>query len=290
MKKVIYKVLFFAALLALYMQLDAPTPGKALIGDEINAPKQWKDAQQSEFVIATYNIRRSKGNDGERDISRSAAVLKQAQADIVGLNELSGTLFYGSKDQAEQMAQLLDTGWLFAPTDDRWYQHYFGNGLLSRFPVSEWQVHPLYAGVKETRSLRNMIIANIPINGRELHVLVTHLDRGNIREQQLTQVLNRFRQLPEPAVILGDFNSEIDNQQLQEFLSDPHYTDAVKIAMGKQLERIDWIISKGLEVKSGGMQERGISDHPAFWVRFAFPGNSDMAESGDMTGSSDMAE
>lgn len=271
MKKIFFRGLLLALLVAFYMNAATPKPGKALIGDTINPPAQWKSAQQPEFVVATYNIRRSKGNDGIRDISRSAGVLKKADADIVGLNELSGTLFYGRVDQAQQMARLLATGWLFAPTDDRWYQHYFGNGLLSRFPAAQWQIHPLYAGLKGIRSLRNMIIATIPINGTEVHFLITHLDRGEIREQQLTQVLNRFRELPEPAVMLGDLNSDSGNQQLAELLQKPQYTDAVTVAVGNQLGRIDWIISKGLVVKSGGMEERGISDHPAYWVRFGFP-------------------
>lgn len=271
MKKLFSRALILALLVVLYINADTPKPGKALIGDAINPPAAWKDSQQPEFIVATYNIRRSKGNDGVRDISRSAGVLKKADADIIGLNELSGTLFYGRVDQAQQMARLVKTGWLFAPTDDRWYQHYFGNGLLSRFPVSQWQIHPLYAGVKEIRSLRNMIIATIPINGNDVHILVTHLDRGAIREQQLSQVLNQFRQLPEPAVILGDFNTPGDNPQLLELFNNPAYTDAVKVALGKQENRIDWIISKGLQIKSGGMQERGISDHPSYWIRFGFP-------------------
>ena len=259
----------------LYINADTPKPGKALIGEAINAPEAWKDSRQSEFIVATYNIRRSKGNDGVRDISRSAGVLKKADADIVGLNELSGTLFYGRVDQAEQMARLLETGWLFAATDDRWYQHYFGNGLLSRFPVTQWQVHPLYAGVKKIRSLRNMIVATIPVNGIDVNILVTHLDRGAIREQQLMQVLNRFQQLPEPAVILGDFNTHADSPQLRALFANPVYSDAVTVALGEQENRIDWIISKGLQIKSGGMQERGISDHPSYWIRFALPETSE---------------
>jgi len=268
--KIVILLVFAILLTLIFLQANMSRPGKALKGNDINAPSRWKETDQHRFVVATYNIRRGRGNDGIGDISRSAEVLKNARADIVGLNELSGTLFYGIDDQAEQIARILDTGWLFAPTEDRLFQHYFGNGLLSRFPVSHWEIHPLYEGIKESCNSRNMIIARIPISGKDVHFLITHLDRCEINELQLSHVLKTFKTLPSPAVVLGDFNVDADHPHLSSFLNQSEFSDSISTALKKDISRVDWIISKGLVVADGGMEPKGVSDHPGFWVEFEF--------------------
>ena len=273
MKNLPGKIIIVGLLVAVSLLSDRPLPGKALVGEQINQPEVWADPDRNNFVVATYNIRRSKGNDGIRDISRSAGVLERAGADVVGLNELSGTLFYGFENQARQLGTLLGTGWLFAPVEDRWYQNYFGNGLLSKFPVNHWEIHPLFAewGEEESRSLRNMIIATIPIADKDVNFLITHLDRGAINERQLQYVIRTFQQLSAPAVLLGDLNVSIDNVQIMALLDTSGYDDAIRLATGDRKPHIDWIISKGLIVKSGGIEPGGVSDHAGYWVEFELP-------------------
>jgi len=256
------------AALLIFVVVDAntPVPGIAAYGENINAPASWAQADPDRIVVATYNIRRSKGEDNERDITRAADVLRDANADIVGLNELSGTLFYGLADQAEQIGGMLQAGWLFAPAYQLFYQPHFGNGLVSRFSVSSWQIHPLFA--EEDSSFRNMIVAAIPIGKTTLTTLTTHLDRSAVRDRQLGQVLARFASLPSPAVLMGDLNTRADDETLSAFLENPVYTDAIFAALG-QPHDVEWIISKGLTVKSGGSEPPGVSDHPAYWVEFS---------------------
>jgi endonuclease/exonuclease/phosphatase family metal-dependent hydrolase len=255
-----------ALLIFIVVEANTPVPGIAVYGEYINAPASWVQAVPDRIVVASYNIRRSKGEDNERDISRAAGVLRDADADIVGLNELSGTLFYGLADQAEQIGGILQAGWLFAPAYELFYQPHFGNGLVSRFLVSSWQIHPLFA--EEDSSFRNMIIATIPIADTTLTTLTTHLDRSAVRDRQLGQVLARFASLPSPAVLMGDLNTRVDDPRLSAFLENPAYTDAIFTALG-QPHDVEWIISKGLNVKSGGSEPPGVSDHPAYWVEFS---------------------
>jgi endonuclease/exonuclease/phosphatase family metal-dependent hydrolase len=253
------------ALFLLYVLVDANTavPGKALAGTSIDAPTRWSIPDADRFVVSTYNIRRSKGLDDKRDISRAAAVLRTAQADIVGLNELSGTLWYGRTNQAAQIGALLDFGWLFAPAYELLFQPYMGNGLVSRWPVSDWEVEPLITGDTESSSYRNMIVAAIPLKEKTLHVVITHLDRGPVRKRQLRQVIERFQQLPEPAILLGDLNTRADSPQIADLLSQSGVSDAIAVAPNCEERSVDWIISRGLKVLSCDMQERGVSDHPA---------------------------
>ena len=259
------------AVLLVYVLVDAntPIPGRALSGEGINPPSQWKEADPQGFVVATFNIRRSKGEDGVRDITRSARVLQDAGADIVGLNELSGTFFYGLTDQAEQLGRLLEAGWLYAPAYRQFYQDHFGNGLISRFPIDTWRIHPLLTSEDHDDSYRNMIVASMVVSDTEVHILNTHLDRSGVRSKQLGQVLEHFRALPSPAVLIGDLNARHDDEILAEFLEDARYIDATHSI--DDAHDVEWIISKGLTVVSGGMEPVGISDHPAYWVKFRIP-------------------
>ena len=77
------------AALLIFVVLDAntPIPGAATYGESINPPDRWAQADPDRFVVSTYNIRRSKGEDNKRDISRAADVLRDADADIIGIAE-----------------------------------------------------------------------------------------------------------------------------------------------------------------------------------------------------------
>ena len=238
-----------------------------MYGQSISPPSEWKVADESSFVIATYNIRRSKGSDGKRDIKRTASALEHIDADIIGLNELSGTLFYGLNNQAEQIGQLLDAGWLFAPTYRQFFQNHFGNGIVSYFPVDEWRVHPLLNSNNHDASYRNMVIVKIPFGSKALYVLNTHLDRSEVRGRQLRQVLEQFTSLPSPAVLVGDLNTRPNDNIMTDFLSSSEYIDFTQII--NQKHDVEWIIGKGLTYISGGMGPADASDHPAYWAELA---------------------
>ena len=266
MKGILGKTALVALVVYVFVDANTPIPGRALLGEGINPPSQWKESDSDGFVVATYNIRRSKGEDGVRDISRSARVLQDADIDIVGLNELSGTLFYGLTDQAEQLGRLLEAGWLFAPAYQQFFQDHFGNGLISRFSIDSWRINPLLTSEDHDDSYRNMIIVSLMVSDTKVHILNTHLDRSGVRNRQLHQVLEHFRGLPSPAILIGDLNTRHDDEVLAEFLKDPLYVDATHSIDPEH--DVEWIISKGLTVVSGGMEPVGVSDHPAYWVKF----------------------
>ena len=261
---------FVLLALAVYFLVDFATerPETATFGNNINPPSNWKVPNKNSFVVATYNIRRSKGEDGKRAIDRSIKVLENSGADIIGMNELSGTIFYGLTNQAEQVGKSLDAGWLFAPTYRQFFQDYFGNGIVSKFAVDWWAVHPLLSSEIHDSSPRNMIIASIPVGDTRLYLINTHLDRREDRKAQLGQVLKSFSSLPSPAILLGDLNTRADDPLLSQFLKNPDYLNATYAIDNRH--DVEWIISKGLSVLSGGSEPVGVSDHPAYWIKFGF--------------------
>jgi endonuclease/exonuclease/phosphatase family metal-dependent hydrolase len=233
--------------------------GSPTRNDALGAPNP------SRFRVATYNIHRGKGLDGIRDLKRTAQVLRDA--DLVGLNEVAGPPLWGRADQAEQLARNLKIGWLFAPNQYRWHRYHFGNGLLSRLEVGRWTSEPLAYDEATTNSPRNRLLAEIMAGAQPITVMVTHLDRGRIRPVQLQSVLSEFV-AHTPAVLVGDLNTTAADPVFVAFFADSNNVDAIGRSLGTSDDknRIDWIITRGMNVLSGGMEPAGVSDHPCYWV------------------------
>jgi endonuclease/exonuclease/phosphatase family metal-dependent hydrolase len=234
-------------------------------GVGISWPDDSRPASKSRFRIATYNIRRGKGTDGVRDLNRTANVLRDA--DLIGLNEVGGPPFWDQTDQAEQLGRTLRIGWLFAPNQYRWHKYHFGNGLLSRLEVGRWTSEPLVYDRATTNSYRNRLVAEVMAGSQPITFMVTHLDRGPIRPVQLQSVLGEFV-AHTPAVLVGDFNTTAADPVLVAFFADSNNIDAIGQVLGTSDDknRIDWIITRGMKVLSGGMEPLGVSDHPCYWV------------------------
>lgn len=242
-------------------------------GSAITAPGRWGEPR-SPFRIATYNIHGGKGDDRRTDLRRTAAALSAVAPDIAGLQEVRGALLRRSAGQAETIARELETGHLFLPGQMRWGREAYGNALLSRFPVTAWTREPLVDSTQ--RKHRTITTATVPVGGHEVAVLVTHLSTRTDRDAQLRAVLERLEAF-EVAVLAGDLNRVRDDADLRGFVDAGRAVDAIGTALGSDdpPDRIDWILTRGLEVRGGGRTPRGVSDHPLFWVDLALPERTD---------------
>lgn len=242
----------------------------AASGLRIHAPEKWKEFSNSPIRVSTYNIHRAEGLDDKTDINRIADLLRQD--DISGLQEVLGSSLFGGPDQGEQIAKINNFGWLFAPIQKRYYRNHIGNALLSRYPVTSWSRKPLVwtdtlDEEEHSRRYRNVIEAEIIIGDHVVKIIVTHLDRGDIRETQLKRALENFDQ-EQRAILMGDLNSDLTSLVMSEWLAKNSKSDAIGIALGdKDAEnRIDWILTRGFNVTNGGIEPVGVSDHPYYWV------------------------
>jgi len=222
-------------------------------------------AGKSTIRVGSFNIHGGKGRDGRRDIRRIAKCLQGL--DFVGLNEVCGSRLGQPQDQAELLGRELGMGWLFAPTVRVWHWRESGNGLLSRRPVTFWQRIPLPQ--RHDHSHRNVVLVGLECErGRAVRILITHINRRDPeRSLQLRTVINLFTSLEAPAVLLGDLNTGADDPQLRELLEMPGVSDSVGQVLGEQAQnRIDWIITRGLDCVDAGMLDEGASDHPLVWA------------------------
>ena len=247
----------------LVVLLRTGLPGRAAVGsgESQPSPEPPPRSPQTTIRIGTYNIHGGKGTDGIRDLSRAAEVIQGA--DLVALQEVrSGG--WGA-NQAQQLAADLGLGWIYAPTLRRWCRNYRGNGLLTAMVVSHWQTYHLPN--VEGRRFRVYTVARAMLGETAISLLFTHLHTRKGREQQLKVVLEHFGNLPVPAVLIGDLNSRSGDVVLARYLPVDH-VDAINLVLGgrDETDRVDWILTRGLEITAGEFVAKGVSDHPYYWV------------------------
>lgn len=220
------------------------------------------------ITVGTYNIHSTKGKDGTRSAERISAVLAQVPQDFVALNEVRARSF-GLFSQASELASNLGLAWLYLPVEEKLLIGQFGNAFLSRYRIKKYWVtslisaHHTPSGVQSSHK-RNLVNIELEMQGRSVMLLLTHIDRGPLRLQQLQQVLTEFNQY-EHAVLLGDLNSDSDDVPLKRILEVDGVVDMID---GVRHEpHIDWILTKGFDVVDNGSHPVGPSDHPHYWAK-----------------------
>ena len=213
--------------------------------------------------VGTYNIHRARGTDGKKDVKRIAGVLEKT--DIVGLNEVEGSVYGVVVDQASMLGSELNMVSEFYPTQSRWLREDRGNGLLSKYPIRHLYNEPLV----DSTGRRNRILstAQVLIGTESVEVMTTHLSRRVDQEIQLEIILKRFCSY-DKAILLGDFNISRKFPSLAVFLQSDFAVDAIAVGLGDEdsAARIDWILTRGLSVRDAGFEPVGASDHPNYWV------------------------
>lgn len=155
--------------------------------------------------VASYNIHQCVGIDGRCDPPRIAQVIRELDADIVGLQEVHSRVT--DDEQAHQLDFLADATGLHAVPGHTLYRHdgHYGNALLTNAPILV--VHPFDLSISG-REPRGGIDAKIDIAGEKLRVIVTHL--GLWPPERRLQVKRLLPILAEESsrliVLLGDLN------------------------------------------------------------------------------------
>lgn len=155
--------------------------------------------------LATWNVHAGVGRGGRRDLGRTAAVLRELGADVIGLQEVgTGTEEGHHEPQWPYLARAAGMRGIPGPTLVRGGGP-FGNALLTRFPVVEVRSVDLRVPGREPRAA---LIAALRMVDRTWLVVVTHL--GLRVRERAEQALRLVRALPEvdtPTVVLADVNA-----------------------------------------------------------------------------------
>jgi len=152
--------------------------------------------------LVSYNVHRAIGRDRRTMPQRILDVLREIDGDVIALQEVEA-----SDSGVDMLAWLAAEMGFHAVAGTTLIRHdgHFGNGLLSRCPISNTQLCDL---TWRGREPRGAIAADIVCNGSGLRVVATHLGlRPAERRAQVHQLLQLFSWRPEDrAVLLGDLN------------------------------------------------------------------------------------
>lgn len=172
-----------------------------------------------ELRIMTFNIRHGKGMDNRYDMERIAQVIRDADVDLVALNEVDVKMPRSwFMDQAQYLASQVRMHSYFVPSF-RFLFSQFGNGLLSHNPMMEVQREEI-PRFRE-REPRGLGRVSIMLDNQLVHVIVTHLGLNPVeREEQFAYLAARIRELAEPVLLLGDFNTTPTSPAMCRFLAE----------------------------------------------------------------------
>ena len=158
---------------------------------------------EKKLTLATWNIHMAIGSDGQRNLSRVVTVIRQLQAEVVGLQEVDNQLEKG-RDDLQNMAEQTGMQVIAGPIMQRTRGDY-GNALLTSLPVHNVERYDLSFKRREPRGL---LIAELDWQGSPLQVAVTHLGlRPSERRDQVRRLCNYLVEKERtPLVLMGDFN------------------------------------------------------------------------------------
>ncbi|MBO8140746.1 MAG: endonuclease/exonuclease/phosphatase family protein [Firmicutes bacterium] len=176
--------------------------------------------------VMTYNIRWGLGADGRRDLTRTAAVLRQLDADIVILNEVDvNWRRSGNSDQPARLAAEAGYPYVYFGASFRTWASgslkasAYGNAILSRHPIVSAHTIPLPNPLR--REPRSVLVARVLVGGQALTVLGTHLGLHRFERLEQAGHIARLVNASEPVILMGDFNAFPGSEEIALLISGP---------------------------------------------------------------------
>ncbi len=171
---------------------------------------------QTRLRVATWNLWWRFGPWQERT-SAIVATLKDIDADIIALQEVWDD---GTTNFAAQLAQELGYHYAFAP-GARPNGIHMGNAILSRWPISQHDITPLYDDPKAPE-MRVALYAEIDGPRGKIPAFCSHLNwrqqDSHIRQEQVaevTQFIDNKRPWNYPPILCGDFNADPQAKEIR---------------------------------------------------------------------------
>ncbi|WP_434994706.1 endonuclease/exonuclease/phosphatase family protein [Arthrobacter sp. Ld5] len=199
-------------------------------GPALAAPE--KSAQKTtDVTVMSFNIHYGADGDNVFDIERTASVIEDSSAEIIGLQEVDN--HWGARsdflDEAEWLAERLDMHVVYGANldepplpgdvDNRQY----GTAILSEYPIISSENHLLTNIEYEERPTeqRGLLEAVVNVRGNHIAFYSTHLDfqREEQRALQVQEIIDITDASKRPAVIVGDLNATPDAPELQPLFS-----------------------------------------------------------------------
>jgi endonuclease/exonuclease/phosphatase family metal-dependent hydrolase len=150
-------------------------------------------------TVASYNIHKGEGLDRRYDLGRTAEVLRELDADVIGIQEVF-------RPQAEALASGLGMQMAMGVTRMRDDMPY-GNAVLSRFDIRGFRDFDL---TRPPREPRGGVRLDVQAGGLVLHLFNVHFGLKISERAAQVELLVRTHMfgadLIGPRVVMGDLN------------------------------------------------------------------------------------
>lgn len=173
--------------------------------------------------VLSYNIHAGIGVDGRFDLDRVANVIRETDADVVGLQEVDRC--YRSEteytDEIEQLSEQLGMEFAYGTAIDRppiaesdGAARRYGVAVLSRHPIADAETHHLPNGAETEQ--RVLLESSLDVRGVPWTFATTHLGLAeDVRRRQAIDVLDRLDDRTERVLLTGDFNATPDSDAIE---------------------------------------------------------------------------
>jgi endonuclease/exonuclease/phosphatase family metal-dependent hydrolase len=242
----------------------------ALIGASFATANPLSPAEgRRELVIMTYNIQQGYTETGSRDPQAQLQVLRQANPDLIGLQESdTNRIAGGNADLVRYFADQLDMYSYYGP---KVVPGTFGIALLSKYPLENPRTFYMYSEGEQTATIH----AQVSVNGTSFNVFVTHLGNGGpiVQQEAILQEVDGL----ENVIAMGDFNFRPDSEQYAlttQVLEDAwllRWPSGIDANGYNPEQRIDHVfLSPGMNVQDARFHTGPESDHPALIVELGW--------------------
>ena len=214
------------------------------------------------LTVLTYNIQQGYGEDGQQGADRQLALLRAADADLIGLQESdTNRIAGGNADLVRYFANALDMHVAYGPTT---VAGTFGIALLSKYPIETPRTFYMHSVGEQTATIQ----ARITVGGEAVNVFVTHLGNGGPLVQQ--EAILRVVGGQDDVILIGDFNFRPDTEQYAltvAVLDDawlrrwPEGVDDQGVRPDRRIDHV--FISPTFDVEEIRYLDSPASDHPA---------------------------
>ena len=166
--------------------------------------------------IMTYNIRSGRGMDGRLNLDRIAQVIAAESPDVVALQEVDSQRKRTTyADQAHVLAEKLGFHCAFGHAR-RWTRGEYGNAILSRYPLLDFQRLALPKPARLPVEARCVLQCRLAHPDGEVLIWNTHLGLlAAERRAQVALVIQEYLRNQElPLVLCGDFNARPRSKEI----------------------------------------------------------------------------
>ena len=185
-----------------------------LLGTSIRSPETVESPSTDHPLrVMIYNIHHGIDADMRMNLEAIADAIAAENPDVIALNEVNrGRATNGFVDTLPLISRRLGMPYVFGAN---YPDGLYGNAILSRYPILEWD-NTHYT--RNTTEIRGLLRVVVDAPGGPITFYATHLDHikdpHNARAEQVAEALVLWNGTPR-SILLGDLNAEPDKPELQ---------------------------------------------------------------------------